>query len=220
VSFVGEPGIDIGGLSRDLASEFFKEINSAQIGLFIPTTNSRNNVENFRNSFIPSPNPRIKNFSNLYNSVGALLAIGLRTGLIHPFLFPPLFWCFLSGNFITEEHLFEIDHEYQRLIEQMREMALAGREAFDTVFPNLATISNYRGEQVKVNVGNRATSENCTQFISQCHQIRISELQKHLELISRGFWNNLGFDCPSFVTPDFLESFCCSEPVIELEQLK
>jgi hypothetical protein len=99
-------------------------MNSPQIGLFIQTPNSRNRVGNFRDYIIPSPNPRIQNSSPLYNSVGALLAIGLRTGLIHPFLFPPLFWCSLSGKFITEEHLFEIDNDYQRLIEQMREIAL------------------------------------------------------------------------------------------------
>jgi hypothetical protein len=102
----------------------------------------------------------------------------------------------------------------------MREMAVVGKDAFNAVFPNLTTVSNCRGEQVKVNSGNRATVENCTQFISQCHQIRRSELQRPLESISRGFWENLGFDCPIFITPDFLESFCCSELVVELEKLK
>jgi hypothetical protein len=132
VSFIGENGIDCGGLCRDLASEFFKEINNPRIGLFIPTPNSRNRIGKFRDYLIPSPNPRIQNSSDLYKSVGALLAIGLRTSLVQPFLFPPLFWCFLSGKFITEEHLFEIDHDYQRLIEQMREMAVVGKDAFNT----------------------------------------------------------------------------------------
>lgn len=245
IEYVGEKGIDVGGLARDFASELAKDICEYRVGLFVPTPNARNKVGSYHECLVPSPDPRIQDPQRLYKVVGAFLAIAVRAKIVQPFNFPPFFWDYLAGEQITIEHVYEVDEVYRKSMSKLQS-ALDSNISVDEFNKDYNTVKtcvvNFRGEEIPIledhhnrnnssthdlkgmnspqNHSRYLTIQNCKKFITKSHEYRIKELEIPMSYISHGFWENLNFRVPPYVTPELLEFLVCGEREVDLRQLR
>ncbi|KAK8895009.1 hypothetical protein M9Y10_023451 [Tritrichomonas musculus] len=228
VRYLNERGIDAGGLMRDFSSELIADIIEPRIGLFIRTPNGRNHEGKYQECIVPSPAPIISKSDRYYQAIGALIAMGLRSGMKQPdLLFPPLFWKFLIDGRLKIEDVYEIDKSYKVLTSNLLR---AANEMTDEEFENsMSSVSvlNLRGNQITFdrrsgfssNLRNLSRS-NCERFIAVCNESRLNELEIPLERVRYGFWNNLNFNPPPFATPSLIEYLACGERIITVNDLK
>ncbi|OHT04292.1 hypothetical protein TRFO_28228 [Tritrichomonas foetus] len=221
IEFKNENGIDVGGLMRDFVSELIRDINEPKVGLFIKTPNGRNHCGNYQDCIIPVPDPSINKSSNYYRAVGGLIAIGIRTKMQQPqLMFPQLFWDFLITGNISITNIFDIDEDYRN---QINSLLTASKEMENKQFENLVAnfvVLNARGNILRVNNFKKITKENYERYITLCHQARINEILRPLEIIRSGFWDNLGIYQPGYVTPQLLEFLVCGDRTINLDDFK
>lgn len=224
IYFTGENGVDCGGLMREFATELAKDIAEPRCGLFIKTPNGRENKGSYRNCLIPSPSDGISKPNNVYRAIGGLIASAIRANMAQPFSFPPLFWDYLAGGVITPNHIFEIDETYRQLISDITDALNSGmtEENFKQTFNLRPVVIDSRGKEISIlsrNFG-KITLNNCGRYISLCHEARIRELERPLEHIKFGFWDNLRTGIPNYVTPDLLEYLACGDIIVDINRLK
>ena len=246
IEYVGENGIDVGGLARDFASELAKDICEYRIGLFVATPNARNKIGSYRECLIPSADGRIKSPSKLYRAVGGLIAIGIRSKIVQPFNFPPFFWHYLAGEPLKVENVYEVDEVFFKVMNGLETAVESGMdpEEFDRTYGNMkATFVNFRGEEVNIlalnnNNGTNSSNfggyngypttpriifishKNVRRFITLSHEYRIKELENPMKEINEGFWENLNFKPPPYVSAELLEFMVCGERQVDLRQLR
>jgi hypothetical protein len=221
VTFKGEFGIDAGGLAREFASELVKDIHEPRVGLFIFTPNQRDSQGSYRDCIVPSPAPDLRRPEEIYTAVGGLLAIQIRCGMTQPFCFPPVFWHFLAGGSITADHIFEIDEAYRQRIRRVLAPIEAGVTAAEFDALEIENeIADVRGGIVRIGRSRCVKMSEAQRFVSQCHACRIGELEKPLRWICNGFWANLGFRPPQFVTKELLEHLICGFKEIDPRELR
>lgn len=227
VVFKNENGIDAGGLRRELASELIKDINEEKIGLFIKTPNGRNHEGKYQECKIPSPDPAISSSWRFYEAIGALISIGIRTRIQQPdLLFPPLFWNFLITGNLTIEDIYDIDKSYKNLVTNIfLDAKKMSDDEFERQYSSISFL-NSRGNQIKVGSlsslfsSRKIKKDNCQRIIAECNEARLSELRIPLESIRTGFWENMNFQQPLFVTPNLIELLACGDRIISSEKLK
>ena len=144
VNFFGEHSVDAGGPYREVISQMLSELqnvsssmHSAQ--LFVPTPNARNDVGQWRDSFLPNPLYTCKHHHDLhkedggsnntlaksqnflmtnydeygmYSFLGQLMGISLRTHNPMNINLPPLIWKLIIGQRPNREDLRDIDVHY------------------------------------------------------------------------------------------------------------
>lgn len=227
VSFVGENGVDCGGLMREFASEIVADINCPNIGLFILTPNGRNHQGKYQECLIPTPHPRISSSGLLYHAVGAFIAMSIRCQIQQAgFVFPPLFWNFIISNELRIEDIYDIDVSYKRLITNI---IAASQTLSDSEFEESMsgiTVTNSRGDVISFGLSNRDLApgrlirSNVQRFIAFSNECRINELKIPLTNIRNGFWDNMGFTPPRYVSPLLIEYLACGEKVITISSLR
>jgi hypothetical protein len=238
VQFKNEKGIDMGGLSREFTSELVKDIMDKNVGLFIETPNRRNKHGQYRECIVPyqatllattessgeEDSTQFSNIKQIYRAVGGLIAISVRSTMVQPFNFPPLFWKYLCYGDISIQDIFAIDEQYATFIKSLeRGVNSMTHLEFKSQFPALDnTVINMKGEKVILSqIPNVVTQVTCQRYISACNMYRISEIKMPMEYIRAGFLEGLclgGF--PPGVTPEILEFVSCGEKLISVPKLK
>jgi len=139
--------------------------------------------------------------------------------------FAPLVWNYLANGILTIDSIYEIDLNFKRLIESLQSALNSNitYKEFEEQFQLNFVIYNSRGEEVPLTPSGRTekvTLSNCVLFISLATEYRIGELLPNLESMRKGFWENLNFKPPSFVTGSLLEFAACGVKEISLSDLK
>lgn len=224
IEYLGENGIDVGGLARDFASELVKDINEPRVGLFVITPNGHNRVGSHRECRIPIPDPRLAHPERMYQAVGGLLAMGVRVGLTQPYNFPPVFWEYLAGGEITVEHIYDIDENYRLTMTSLTDALASGMtaETFNRTFNQDSVVVDLRGERKPVGGSGKVTYATCSRYIADCQRMLISQLETPMRWIRDGFWNNLDLSprIPDYITPQILEFMVCGKREIDVRDLK
>ena len=239
VKFKDEKGIDAGGLSREFTSELVKDIMDKNVGLFIETPNSRNKHGQYRECIVPyqatllatenkeedNENPtQFSDIKQIYRAVGGLIAISVRSTMVQPFNFPPLFWKYLCYGDISIQDIFAIDEQYATFIKSLENgVNTLSHLEFKEQFPALDnTLVNMKGEKIILSqIPTVVTQVTCQRYISACNRYRLSEVKMPMEYIRNGFLEGLcliGF--PPSVTPEILEFVSCGEKLISVPKLK
>lgn len=223
ITYIGEKGIDsCSGLMHEFFSEFVKDINSENVGLFIQTPNAKNDKAKYPNCVIPFPSHNLHNISDLYITVGAFIGIIIRTEFKQPDIsFPSLFWKYLCEGNISYEDIYEIDNDYYIYVHGLTEAF--NSEMSNSNFEELANSNDFFGSQSitkKMDGTERITRANYEKIINEYHKLRISEISSQLEMIRTGFWENLGFEKPKYTTPELLSFLVCGENIITFQYLE
>lgn len=220
IRYKNEQGVDAGGLMRDFFTELITDIKTPRVGLFIQTPNGRNHEGNYQDCIVPSPAPEISKSDKYYQSIGALIAIAIRTEMKQPdLIFPPFFWHFIITGKLKIDDIYEIDKSYKDVTSNLLHMASEmTEEEFENSMSSIS-ILNIRGNPIMNSSSIRLSKSNCERFIAICNETRVNELINPLSKIKSGFWQNLNIQPPPFVTPSLIELMACGNRIITAEDL-
>merc|ERR1719424_1236041 len=84
VSYVGEEGIDAGGLYRDFLDCICAELLSSNLALLMPTPNQQDNAGKNREAWQVSPKPMTHATQRMFSFLGQLMGICLRRADVLP----------------------------------------------------------------------------------------------------------------------------------------
>ncbi|CAM9591597.1 unnamed protein product, partial [Scytosiphon promiscuus] len=92
INFVGEDGVDAGGVFREGMSRMVEDLFSPDLDLLIPCPNGRHAVGQNNEKFVPNPQHSSPLALSMLRFVGRLMGLSLRTRLCLPFQLPGLIW--------------------------------------------------------------------------------------------------------------------------------
>ena len=121
-TFVGEGGIDAGGLYRELLHVVAQELQSPQLPLFILCPNGREQIGQNRDKWVPSPSATAPLHLAMYEFLGKLMGLSIRTLSLLNLDLPSIVWKALIGAPIEESDVVDIDRLSFKLIENMKTM--------------------------------------------------------------------------------------------------
>ena len=115
VAFKGEYGDDAGGLFRELMSMISHDIESVSLPLFIISPNGHNNLGKNCDVFVPKPDSTTAECIEMYEFLGKLIGVAIRTGNPLTINLADLFWKRLVGKEITIEDITSIDTQFSNV---------------------------------------------------------------------------------------------------------
>ena len=101
VSFVGEAGIDAGGVSREALTEMVGDLHAPDFNLFVLCPNGVHKVGTNLDKYLPNSGATSPLAISMFEFVGKLMGVSLRTKATLPFNFPSLVWKAVLGGTYT-----------------------------------------------------------------------------------------------------------------------
>lgn len=98
ITFMGEGGIDAGGLFRDCLTNISQELESNVLPLLIKTPNNKNEYGNNRECFILNSRSTSARHQKMFKYFGALLGFSILSQQPMALNLAPIFWKQLSGH--------------------------------------------------------------------------------------------------------------------------
>jgi hypothetical protein len=97
VQFANEAGIDAGGVSREALTEIVADLHSPDLELFLLCPNGTHRVHGNMDAYLPNPAAASPLAMQMFEFVGKLMGVSLRTKATLPFNFPSFVWKALLG---------------------------------------------------------------------------------------------------------------------------
>lgn len=120
--FLGEGGIDAGGLFRDALVNISNELQSGVLPLLTKTPNNKNDSGSYRECFILNPHARSPVHLKMFKYFGALLGFSILTKQPLPINMVPFFWKQIRGQTVmTLEDLNSLDSYSYQMLNNMRQ---------------------------------------------------------------------------------------------------
>ena len=108
-NFVGEHATDAGGPYREGLSVMCQELQSTHLPLFTLCPNGSADVGLNRNAYIPVVSSTSSLHISMYEFLGKLMGLAMRTEDYLGLQFPPIIWKGILGDTITENDVTDVD---------------------------------------------------------------------------------------------------------------
>ena len=129
MQFVGEGGIDAGGLFREALSDLSKEVQSTFLPLLIPSPNQKNNHGENREKFVVNPSSDSKRHEDMFKFFGMLVGYSFVNKENNMELdLPSMFWKQLRGDKVGLDDLKRIDNYIIQCFDQVKNIGDACSE--------------------------------------------------------------------------------------------
>ncbi len=181
VKFLSERGVDAGGLYRECMNEAVEELFSPHLSLFLKTPNTLNEGGI---GYVPNAKCSTPSHLKMYEFVGKLIGMSLRSDACLAFEFPSLLWKMLIGNKASKDDLKSIDTAGMQALERLRNDTLI--EEADLRF----VIKNTSGEEIElVRYGRsvRVDAANRGKYCDLSEEYKLHEFDAQIQAIRRGF---------------------------------
>lgn len=219
-SFAGESGIDAGGVFREGLSRIVEDLFSEHFSLLVLCPNAQQQVHSNMDKFLPNP----QHFSSplaikMFEFVGKLMALSIRTKLSLPFEFPPLIWKKIVGEAVGQDTLAGVDAIGCQQLEAIRVWDL---EKFD---PSRLCFSYVGSDKVERELlpGGRSvavTEENRHEYCDSLVAARLSECDIAVDAIRRGMEEVIPSRALLLFSALQLEELVCGCPTFDLDLWK
>lgn len=218
VKFVGEEGVDAGGVSREYYHLLMKELFSPDYGMFVLLRDKYYWFNHFSQEWGVQP--------DLFCTLGTVVAIAVYNGIILPIRFPLfLYKKLLNKTKFTTADLAEYDPEIANSFHSMLEMKKKGEDVsslyltFSTTIDKLGTPVNVpiapHGDEIEVN------NENVEMYIdTYIDWLLNSSIESQFKSFSQGFKKLFNDKSLSMFAPDELDILVSGEEVFEWEELQ
>eukprot|EP00475_Leptophrys_vorax_P044051 TRINITY_DN8686_c0_g1_i1.p1 TRINITY_DN8686_c0_g1~~TRINITY_DN8686_c0_g1_i1.p1 ORF type:complete len:636 (-),score=165.67 TRINITY_DN8686_c0_g1_i1:54-1961(-) len=224
--FKGEFSDDYGGPYRNSIDDICRELQSSVLQLFIRCPNGRENIGGNREKFVPRPSSTGPLHIKMYEFVGKLLGLAMRTRNVLDLDFPSIVWKPLINDIVTEEDVLAIDLLSFKILDELRKFEAdkgMSEDLFEEyinskfvafgsdqkVYPLIAN-----GENVSV------TWENRTQFVQALIHFRVNEFKAQCDAMKRGLATVVPYPLLSLFTWQELELQICGRPKMNLDLLE
>jgi hypothetical protein len=113
---------DYGGVYRDVIERMCTEVQSSLLPLFIPCPNAREQIGSNRNHFVPDPSATTPLQLSMFEFLGRLMGLALRSGDTLSLDLPSIVWKPLVDDPVTEEDVMAVDRLSFRLLSELRKL--------------------------------------------------------------------------------------------------
>eukprot|EP01039_Chlorochromonas_danica_P006368 gene6368-7021_t len=236
ITFVGEAGIDAGGVFREGMSRILEDLFSEHFNLFLLSPNGRQAVHSEMDKFVPNPKHTGPLALEMFVFVGKLMGMSLRSNLCLPFDFPPIVWKKLVGEEVDSmRDLMEVDMITAKQIENIEHCDnLPDHEAVLDDVSFQAKFSSENGPLKFVYVGSdqmerelvpggsrqEVTFENRLDYCRAVRAARLAEFDLQIAAMARGMALVLPMRTLLLFTASELEELVCGSPKIDINMWK
>jgi hypothetical protein len=221
VRLQGEPGIDQGGLFRDVFTRIIEDALSPHLDLFLSTANARRGVGSNMDKFVPNPKQTAPEALAMFEFLGRFLGVTIRHSLYQPFDFAPIVWKLVGGEAVDKLDLAGIDAHTVRFLDQVAEAR--DEEAFASLGELRYTVEGASGEPIDLFPGSSSRVvefADRTAFAAAAVRARIQELEAGALAIRRGLESQIPARALRLFTWQELEQAACGDPYIRVEVLR
>lgn len=219
-NFVGEGSVDVGGPYRECLTNACADLMGDNTPLFIKCPNGKNAVGLNREKYIIRPSSNSSLHIAMYEFVGALMGMALRTGETLNLDLSSMIWKKLLDVKVDVNDLESSD---KLCIQALGEMAKLTKEQFDHLIQEKFTTQLSDGRVVELKTGGKdesVTFENREEFIKLVIQARLSESDQQIRAMKKGLDAVVPANLLSLFSWYDLEVMVCGNPEIDVEVLR
>jgi len=223
-----EQGIDAGGLFRDSLSQICQELQSPHVPLFIACPNARHGVGITLDKYIPNPSCDSELFLAMFEFVGRLMGVAIRTNNSLSLDLPSLVWKPLVGMDLEEGDLTAVDQVCMNAMDAMLDDAKleekgVNAENFHEVYGLTFAYSSSDETIIELKEGGKdipVTWDDRENYVKLVKEFRLGEFTRQVAAIRRGLTAIIPARFLSLLTWKELELEVCGSPEIDIELLK
>jgi len=233
VKMEGEEAEDAGGVYRSTLSQMAEDVCSPYFNLFLATPNA---VRKDGNAYMPNVGVVSHVGVAMFEFLGRMMGVSLRTNAMLPFDFAPLLWKLLAGEEVSLADLRSVDASTATRLWNLRH--LESSEGWDRVpkapvrtdaefaaaFPDATfTVILHHGEEVELVAGGRelrVTRSNAAEYAALAERALLTQYDAAVEAIRRGLGNVVPLAGLVMFTGRELEVLVCGRPDIDVAVLR
>ncbi|XP_050428032.1 E3 ubiquitin-protein ligase HERC2 [Adelges cooleyi] len=217
VQFVGESVDDYGGGYSESIAEMCEELQNGSLPILIETPNGREDTGTSRDCFVFNPSATSKQPMKMFEFLGVLIGIAIRTGSPLSLNLAEPMWKLLCGMKLLPTDLIEIDKDYVPGLLYVRD--LEGEEEFTNLDISFCTTSSTGKTIVLSTEHKQVTKHNKHEYIQACLNFRLHEFDLQVKAIRDGMARVIPVSLLSLYTNSELESMVCGSPEIPINML-
>ncbi|XP_034934449.1 E3 ubiquitin-protein ligase HERC2 [Chelonus insularis] len=219
VKFVGESVDDCGGGYSESIAEMCDELQNGSLPLFIPTPNGRDDNGTNRDCFLLNPTAKSSLHINMFQFLGILMGIAIRTGSPLSLNLAEPVWKQLAGIPLTPADLTEVDRDYVPGLLCIRDMD-PDEKVFQTLEMPFSTPSAYGHDVPLSSKYKKITPENRYEYVKLALNYRLHEFDAQIAAVREGMSKVIPVPLLALFSGAELETMVCGSPDIPLGLLK
>ena len=231
VQYVLGEGLDWGGLYRDAMNTIIDDLFSEHFSLLIKTPNGRSKEGFNQGNYIPNSDCVSPECFSMFETLGKLMGISIRTEGFFPFKFPLMIYKLLLTKRIDVSDLASIDlfeesrpqEKKFRRMDRIRRME--NKEKFESTHSGAGNelyfvVRKSSGKSKPLLNGGESklvTYKNRIKFCDLYDEARLHEFDEQVDAIRRGLSCIVPFRSLQYLTPEELEICVCGDPEIDIK---
>jgi len=226
VVFRGEGSTDAGGPYNEALSTMCDELMSRFLPLFVPTQNKVHNVGENRDSWIINPIADSALQLDLFQFLGKLMGVAIRTQNNLNLTLPPLFWKRLMLEEVTINDLKGVDECCVQMLDILRNLNEQGitSDNFGDAFENINfSTHDSSGRIVDLIKDGReipVTYQRAQEYAVLVEQLRLNESEKQYTAIRKGISCVVPLNLLNLFSWKQVENMVCGAADIDVDLLK
>lgn len=196
------------------------DLQSDTMKLFVLCPNGRNSVGLNREKWLIKPSSVSSQHLGMYEFVGVLMGIALRTKQVLGFDFPSIMWKQLLNQKVDISDLEAVD---KLCVQALNELEKVDAKSFQYVVMEQFTSQLSDGTEVVLKPGGKSidvTKANLQEFVSLVIKKRLVESAKQVKAIQKGLNAVVPVRMLSLFSWYDLEILICGNPKIDIEALR
>ena len=180
-----EAGLDWGGLYREAMNTMVDDLFDPDVlNLFIRVPNAASHAGGNQDTFVPNPKYNSPHAMQLFEFVGKLMGIAMRTRNFMPFRFPSIVWKPLVGQPVSREDLEGVDKVFYHYISNVMS-SVANNDGTKYYF----TVPRSDSVFVPLRSGGHrelVTADNVNEYIALAQRYRLREFKSQVGAMLHG----------------------------------
>lgn len=225
VKFIGEAALDDGGLFRESITELCSELQSTALELFIPSANQASKLGENREKWILNPQATSDMHLKMFEFVGSLFGMSVRSGILLNLDLAPIFWKTLTKEPLSVNDLKEIDLKFVQNLDGYAKAKQDGvsEELFKKENELTMTCLNSAQKAIElVPNGSKipVSYSNLDSYIQKCVELRLNEAKGQYQSILKGFEQTFSTSYLKVLSWQDLELKVVGNEEVDIERLK
>jgi len=224
--FLGEFSDDYGGPYRLSLDDICNELQSSSLLLFTPCPNHVSKIGLNQDKYVPVRSSNSSFCISLFEFVGKLMGVAIRTGNLLNLNLPSIVWKYLVSDQITNDDILAIDSVAFNIIlaiEKLEKDPKLDKSTYEDILGLDFVVTASDGSKVEL-LENGAdvavTYENKDQYCHLLRDFRRNEFNLQCEAMKRGMAMVVPYPLLSLFCWDELELMVCGKASIDIDLLR
>ncbi|GAM23782.1 hypothetical protein SAMD00019534_069570 [Acytostelium subglobosum LB1] len=212
---------DAGGPYRESITQIISDLQSVDLNLFLPCHNAQGDVAFNRDKLVPNSSANSPFSLQLFEFVGRLIGIAIRTKNCIEVSFPSIFWKALVCARVDRLDLEAIDKYCTNMLEMMR--SPMDKDVFnDLIFQTFTSrsIDNSTVELVQDGKSREVIWENRLEYARMLEMYKLNEFKLQIDAIAKGVASIVPLHLLNIYTWQELQLRVCGMPGLDIKLLK